>query len=105
MMLLKKYLNELYDLCHGKNNRFYSYNLKKFVTVHFEVTACLADQPERRSMNYLMLGNSTYHARFRYACDVLSIVNNLPSCDTCLRNMRKNVVYEHMNQSYDLCLN
>ena len=101
----KKYLEELNDLCHGKNNRFYSYKLHKFVNVHFEITACLADQPERRSMNYMMLGNSTYSARFRYSCDIVSIINVLPSCDACLNNMRQNVVYEHMNQSCDKCLN
>ena len=31
----KQYLDELYDLCHGKNNRFYSYKLQKIVNVHF----------------------------------------------------------------------
>ena len=28
--------------------------------VHFEIIASLGNQPERRSMNYLMLGNSTF---------------------------------------------
>ena len=90
-------------MCHGKNNRFYSYKLQKFVNVHFEIMASLADQLERRSMNYMMLGNSTYSARFRYSCDIVSIINVLPSCDACLNNTRQNVVYEHMNQSCDKC--
>ena len=87
----------MHDLYHGKNNIFYSYNLHKFVNVHFEVTACLADQPERRFMNYMMLVNSTYCARFRYSCDIMPIINVLPSCDAYLKNMRNNVVYEYMN--------
>ena len=85
----KQYLDELHDLCHGKNNRFYSYKLQKIVNVHFDITAYLANQPERRSMNYMMLRNSTYSARFRYSCDILSIINVLPSCDACLNNMKK----------------
>ena len=56
-------------------------------------------------MNYTMLGNSTYSARFRYSCDIMSLINVLLSYDACLRNMRNNVVYEHMNQSCDKCLN
>ena len=56
-------------------------------------------------MNYMMLGNSTYSARFRYSCDIVSMINILPSCDACLNNTRQNIVYEHMNQSCDKCLN
>ena len=33
---------------------------KKNVHVHFEIIASLGDQPERRLINYLMLGNSTF---------------------------------------------
>ena len=87
-----------------ENNRFYSYKLQKIVNVHFEITACLADQPERRSINYIILGKPTYSVRFRYSCDIVSIVNVLPSCDVCLNNTGKNIVYEHMNQAYDKCL-
>ena len=63
------------------------------------------DQPERRSMNYMMLGNSTFSARFRYSCDIVLIINVLPSCDACFNNMRKNVAFEHINQSCDKGLN
>ena len=65
---------------------------------------CLADQPERRSISYTMLGNSTYSVRFRYSCDIVSIINVLPSCDACLNNTRQNIVHEHMNQSCGKCL-
>ena len=66
----KQYLDKLHDLCHGKNNRLYSYKPQKFVNVHFEITTCLVDQPERQSMYYMMLGNSTYSTKFRYSCDI-----------------------------------
>ena len=71
----------------------------------FEITACLADQPERGFMSYMMLSNSTYSVRFCYLYDIMSLINVLPSCDAYLRNMRNNVVYEYMNQSCDKCLN
>ena len=93
-------LNELHDLYNGKYNRFYSYNLQKFVNVHFEIKAYLADQQESRSLNYMILGNSTYSTRFRYSSAMISLINALPSCDACLRNLKNNVVYEHINQSY-----
>ena len=34
--------------------------------VHFELLASLGDQPERRSMNFLMGGNSKVSARFGF---------------------------------------
>ena len=43
----------------------------------------LDDQPERQSMNYMILGNSTYSTRFCNSCDIMSIINVLPSCDAC----------------------
>ena len=95
----------MHDFCHGKDNRLYFYKLQKIVNAHFYTTVYLADQPERRSMNYMMLKNSTYSERFRYSCDVISIINVLPSCCVCFNNTIKNVAYEHMNQSCDKCLN
>ena len=56
-------------------------------------------------MNYMMLGNSICSARFRYSCNIVSIINVLPSCDACLNKTRQNVVYEHMNQFCDKYLN
>ena len=50
------------------------------MNLHFEIIACLLDQLERRSMNYMILGNSIYSVRFRYLCDIMSLINVLPSC-------------------------
>ena len=56
----RQFLNECKDLATGVGNQFYSTHKKRNVYVHFEIIASLGDQPERRSMNYMMLGNSIY---------------------------------------------
>ena len=81
------FVQECSDLSQGKNNMFYSMQEKKNVHVHFEIIASLGDQPERRSINYLMLGNSTFFSRYRYAANVGSIWNHLPSCGYCHSKM------------------
>ena len=48
--------------------------------------AFLADQPERRSLNYLMLGNSKFGVRFSHCADIESINEHLPMCKQCLIN-------------------
>ena len=58
------YLKELKDLCNGINNVFFSKNASKEVKVHLEIIASLGDQPERRNINYLMNGNSTFGKRY-----------------------------------------
>ena len=54
------YVRETLELSTGINNTFYSMFLKRNVKVHCEIIACLADQPERRSINKMMLGNSLF---------------------------------------------
>ena len=54
------FVQECSELSQGKNNVFYSMQENKNAHVHFEIIASLGDQPERRSINYLMLGNSTF---------------------------------------------
>ena len=49
--------------------------LKRHVSVHFEIIAAIGDQPERRSLNYLMLGNSTYSSRFCYTANMKEVWN------------------------------
>jgi hypothetical protein len=69
------FLSELENLCTGKDNECYSMKRKSTVKVYFEITAFLGDQPERRSINKLMLGNSTFGARYLYAVNVKLIAN------------------------------
>lgn len=50
------FVKELGELSSGTNNTFYSMYHKRQMRVHFELIASLGDQPERRSMNYIMGG-------------------------------------------------
>ena len=61
----RKFNEELEKLKSHQLQPFYIGGLKKTVPIHFECFRLLQDQPERRSHNYLMLGNNTYTARWR----------------------------------------
>ena len=82
------FVNECNDLGSGRNNVMYCSRLKRNVHVHFEIIACLGDQPERRSMNFIMLGNSTHSARFRYSANLNAICLHLPPCPKCFTRMK-----------------
>ena len=51
--------------------------------MHFEILASLGDQPERREMNYMMNGNSTFGARYLYTANIGSFASCLVSCREC----------------------
>jgi len=63
---------------------FYHGGMKKDVFVHLELFVSLMDQPERRSANYIMLGTSTFSARWGHAGDFASVASGIPACTTCL---------------------
>ena len=44
------------------------------MSVTLDVFAYLGDQPERRGLNYLMLGKSTHHARWRFSCNMSLLI-------------------------------
>ena len=79
----RDFVTELEELKNGKNNIFFSMNRKQYVTVHFEVIAFLGDQPERRGINYIMLGNSIFGARYTYSANISAISEYLPMCSSC----------------------
>ena len=54
--------------------------------------AFLGDQLERRYLNYLMLGNSKFGARFSYSADIELIAEHLPMCKLCLKNVKKTFI-------------
>ena len=56
---------------------------KNILPVTLDVLAYLGDQPERRGVNYLMLGGSTHHARWRYSCNIGSLAPVLRACREC----------------------
>ena len=95
---------KLHHLSHGTDNKFYSAKNNKTITVHFEIIAFLDDQPERRSINKLMLGNSIFGARYLYAVNVKSIARILPLCDTCLHKAKMDIKYISNKKSCKHCL-
>ena len=62
----------------------YSYEKKGMVTIHAELFASLQDQPERRGLNHMMLGNGQFTSRFRHSADLLSVSHLIPACNKCL---------------------
>ena len=75
----ERFLNECKDLAGGKGNQFYSTHKKRNINVHFEIIASLGDQPERRSMNYMMLGNSIFCSIFRFFANMKEIYQHMQS--------------------------
>ena len=47
----------------------------------------IADSPERRSSNFIKLGNGTHLARWGYALNVNAKRSSLVTCHTCLQLM------------------
>ena len=58
------------------------------VTFSAAMYLSLGDQPERRSGNYLLNGNSTSHGRWRYACNHSKLPRVLPACKDCFELMK-----------------
>ena len=90
----EKMLNELEEMrSPNVENLFYCKIRDRMVRVHFEIIISLQDQPERRSCSGLMLGSSTYSARWGYSCNFTEIKNLLVSCQKCMKQLlRKDVV-------------
>ena len=98
-----EFISELESLKSGKHI-FFSMKLKHNVTVYFEVKACLGDQPERRCINYLMLGYSKFGARFAYVADVELIANNLQMCKFCFQKCKDQQEFLESGYTYNDCL-
>ena len=73
MMKLKKIVEESNELKSNKGNICYSKALKKNVYVYFEFIACLGDQSERRSINYMLGDGCDFGARFSYFSNIKQI--------------------------------
>ena len=101
----RKYLKECEELGNGIDNIFYAMKLRRHVYVHFEIIAAIADQPERRSMNNLMLGNSMFVPRFRYAANVKEIAKILPACNQCVMKLKSNEENDIKDGKCDNCVN
>ena len=99
-----QFVCELEELRSGKNNTFFSKEKQCNVKVHFEVIAYLADQPERRSLNYLMLGNSRFGGRFGYSADIELLASRLCMCKSCLKKCKNDKNFISSGVKCDNCL-
>ena len=86
-------VKELGELSSGSNNTFYSTHHQRQMKVHFEIIVSSGDQPERRSLNYIMGGNSKFGAGFVYLGNIEAIKFHSPSYRRCLSNIRSNPTF------------
>ena len=84
----QKFVNELNNLASGINNVFYSKQLSRYIHLHFKIIASLGDQPERREINCLLNGNSTFGGRYLYSANINEIKKNLVPCNSCYEGMK-----------------
>lgn len=82
----EEFARELEELRSG-NLQFRVGKYGTLVYVYADMLACLQDQIERRSMNYIMLGGSNHSARWGHVCDFSAISNLLPACETCWKSL------------------
>jgi len=83
------FAEELEKLRNGPFRLFYHGGLQRNVAVHVELFASLMDQPERRKANFIMLGNSTFSARWGYAADLSAVASGIPACQSCFKRAMK----------------
>ena len=68
---------------------FYHGGLKRMVRVYVDILLTMQDQPERRSANHLLGGNSNYTARWGYSFHLKSTYSKIPACTDCIRKLFK----------------
>lgn len=84
----KKHQEDLRDLRNG-SRLFYIGSRRMCVSVQPAPFAILQDQPEKRSANKLMLGNSQFHTRWGWSADhsALYAASKLQPCTVCVTNL------------------
>ena len=104
--ILKKIFDDLSQHS-SKKKPIYSYDGrgKNIIPLTIDVLACLGDQPERRGLNYLMLGAATHHARWRYSCNVGALAKVMRSCSNCENQILQCAIsgYTNTTQTYGHC--
>lgn len=73
----------------GKEIVIYHGELKKNVKVYLELLCSLQDQPERRSCNYVAMGNSRYTAKWGVSFDFSKVYKHIPACKNCWFHLSK----------------
>jgi hypothetical protein len=84
----------------------------QWTTVRCHIITFLTDQPERRSSNCLMGGNSKQHGMFGLSCNFDELEHKFSACPKCLRAASRyfdagvftNAVVHSCRQCYGFCL-
>ena len=84
----------------NSSNIMYSTFLKREIKVYADVFVSVKDQPERRKVNGLMLGNSNTGARWGHSTSIKKFVQELPCCDSCLELLKKKEEISKCNTCY-----
>jgi len=98
-----EFSSELESLCSIQSKYFFE-GSKSMVPVYAELSLSLQDQPERRSANYLLGGNSTMHGRWGYSADIVALSTVLPPCERCWEMLKKKEIDSCTNSCSD-CTN
>ena len=89
----------------GKIMFFIVLEKRRNLHVHFEIIASLGDQPERRSMNYMLLGNSTHFSRYQYSANVGAVSLYLPPCENYVAGIKEDKHYVQKDIKCIHCVN
>jgi hypothetical protein len=77
------FAQELLQFKCGKEIVIYHGKMKTNVKVYLDLLCSLQDQPERRSCNYIAMGNSRYTAKWGVSIDYSKVYKNIPACENC----------------------
>jgi hypothetical protein len=77
------FAQELLQFRCGKEIVIYHGKMKKNVKVYLDLLCSLQDQPERRSCNYIAMGNSRYTAKWGVSIDYGQVYKSIPACQNC----------------------
>jgi hypothetical protein len=97
-----RFAAELAQLSSDNGRLFYHGGLKTNVRVYAEIFASLMDQPERRKSNAVLLGGSSFTARWRTCANFASIASKVKACKRCFEKLLNNIITsEHDEQCPD----
>lgn len=88
----ERFAAELDQLSSDNGRLFYHGGLKTNVKVYAELFASLMDQPERRKSNAVLLGGSSFTARWRTCANFALIASKVKACKNCFEMLLNNIV-------------
>ena len=101
----EKFASELLSFGCGESMDVYHGAQQCDVCDHLELFVSLQDQPERQSANYIMLGTSSYTARWGLVLDFVSVASGIPACKNYLKFMLRHSSTRHIASQCRDCVN